>query len=225
MLTDASARGLGALFSLAVPPACLICGRPSAQGHRDLCGPCLVRTGTLEPVIEAGPGGVSSVVVAGTYEGISGEIVKTLKFRRHLAAAGVAASLLERAITLASPGFLRERPTVVPVPPDPLRWFIRGFDPTEEIAIALAERMSLPYSRLLVRRQGPRQTGRGRADRLARPPVVALAEPDATLPNRFLLVDDVLTTGATLTASAAPLLRGGASGVDAVCLARAGNRG
>lgn len=176
-------------------------------------------------MIEAGPGGVSSVLVAGPYEGISGEIVKSLKFRRHLAAAEVAVSLLERALTVAGSRILSERPIVVPVPPDPLRWFIRGFDPAEEIAIALAGRMSLPYARLLVRKKGPRQTGRGRADRLARPPVVALAEPDATLPNRFLLVDDVLTTGATLTASAAPLLRGGASGIDAVCLARAGKRG
>ncbi len=225
MLTDASARGLSALFSLAVPPTCLICGRPSSQERRDLCGRCFVRTGALEPVIEAGPVGVSEVLVAGPYDGITGEIVKALKFRRHLGAAGLAAALLERAITLASPGFLRERPTVVPVPPDPLRWLVRGFDPTEEIAIALANRMSLPYSRSLVRRKGPRQTGRRRADRLARPPVVALAEPDSTLSDRFLLVDDVLTTGATLTASAAPLLAGGASRVDAVCLARAGDLG
>ncbi len=225
MLTDASARSLSALFSLAVPPTCLICGRPSSQERRDLCGRCFVRTGALEPAIEAGPVGVSEVLVAGPYDGIAGEIVKALKFRRHLAAAGVAASLLGRGISRVRPGVLRERPTVVPVPPDPWRWFTRGFDPAEEIAIALAELLSLPYSRLLVRKQGPRQTGRRRAERLARPPTVVLAEPDSPLVARFLLVDDVFTTGATLAASAAPLLAGGASRVDAVSLARAGDLG
>lgn len=225
MLTDVGARGLGALFSLALPPACLVCGHPSSQDHRDLCGRCLIRTRALEPLIEDGPGCVSEVLVAGPYDGVAGEIVKALKFRRHLSAAGVAASLLEREITVARPGIIRECPTVVPVPPDPLRWFIRGFDPAEEIAIALAGRMSLPYARLLVRRRGPRQTGRGRVARLSRPPVVLLAEPDLARSYPILLVDDVLTTGATLSACAAPLLGGGASGVHAVCLARAGSHG
>jgi len=226
MLTDGGIKSLSALASLgslALPPVCLLCDR-EAEDRVTLCSSCLARAHAItgSALVEIGPGGVGKVLAAGPYEGVAGDLVRSLKFRRHLAAAAEAASLIERAVLHAYPDLLDAAPTVVPVPPAPLRWLVRGFDPAEEIAIALSRNLDLPYSPALRRRQGPRQTGRGRNERLSRPPSVELAEPFDHPKGPVVLVDDVFTTGATLAACAQPLLRGAATHVDAVCVARAG---
>ena len=105
----------------------------------------------------------------------------------------------------------------MPVPAAPLRWRWRGFDPAEEIALALARLLGFPLRRCLARRGGPRQVGRPRAARLADPPRVRLR---GAVPPLALLVDDVCTTGATLGACAATLREGGCSGVVALVVAR-----
>jgi predicted amidophosphoribosyltransferase len=107
---------------------------------------------------------------------------------------------------------------VVPVPPAPLRWRWRGFDPAEEIAIALSECTGLPFEPSLRRGRGRRQVGRRRWERLSDPPRVWL---DAAPPATALLVDDVWTTGATLSACAQALRAGGCRRVVGLTLAHA----
>jgi predicted amidophosphoribosyltransferase len=164
-------------------------------------------------VIENGPGGVSLAVAAARFEGIARELAHGLKFGRRLALARVAA----RAILRACPHDELQA-TVVPVPAAPWRWRWRGFDPAEEIALALATLGGLPYSACLRRAQGPRQVGRERQARLSEPLRVRAA---GRVPARALLVDDVHTTGATLVACAAALQRAGCERVVALALARA----
>jgi predicted amidophosphoribosyltransferase len=106
---------------------------------------------------------------------------------------------------------------IVPVPASRSRLRARGIDPAEEIATALASLIASPLARCLVREDGPTQVGRARGERLRDPPRVhARAVP----PPRVLLVDDVLTTGATLAACATALRAAGASRVTAVTFAR-----
>jgi predicted amidophosphoribosyltransferase len=104
---------------------------------------------------------------------------------------------------------------LIPVPPAPWRRRARGFDPAEEIAMALGKATGLEVVRCLRRRSGRRQVGRTRGDRLADPPRVRLA---SSPPAAAVLVDDVFTTGATLAACARTL---GASALGAVVFARA----
>jgi predicted amidophosphoribosyltransferase len=165
------------------------------------------------PAIEPGPAGVDALVSAARYEGEARELVHRLKYGRRLGLAAVAAE----AIAAACPTehLLGE---VVPVPAAALRWRWRGFDPAEEIAIALSRQTSLPLRRCLARRGGPRQVGRPRTARLADPPRVRLRR---TPPRLALLVDDVCTTGATLAACAAALREGGSAGVIALVVAHA----
>jgi len=107
------------------------------------------------------------------------------------------------------------------IPPDPARLLVRGHHPAEQLARELATRWCLPAAGLLVRAgnaQSARQTGLARADRLrnARGAYVAVA----ATPGNVLLVDDVYTTGATVSAAATALRHGGARQVDVVTFAR-----
>jgi len=88
----------------------------------------------------------------------------------------------------------------------------RGFDQGELIARYVARQLGVPCRRLLERdaRRGPAQTGRSRSDRLEGPGFSARPRLDG---RRVLVVDDVVTTGATLRASAAALTSAGAQNV------------
>jgi predicted amidophosphoribosyltransferase len=151
---------------------------------------------------------------AAPYEGAARALVSSLKFGRRAPLARRAA----RAIAVGAPAELLSG-VIVPVPAAPWRRRWRGFDPAEEIALGLAAETGLAVSRCLRRSQGPRQVGRPRAERLGDPPRVRVRRAP---PGRALLVDDVLTTGATLGACAAALRAGGAERVAALTFARSG---
>lgn len=107
------------------------------------------------------------------------------------------------------------------VPPDGDRLLERGHHPARAFARLLAERWSLPSAALLERR-GPslRQTGLSLPER--RRNVQGAFAPRRSVPASVLLVDDVYTTGSTVSAAAAALRRGGAATVHVVTFARTG---
>jgi predicted amidophosphoribosyltransferase len=139
--------------------------------------------------------------------------VHGLKYARRLSLAEVAAE----AMLAVMPGN-ESLEAVVPVPAGPWRRRWRGFDPAEEIALAVASRAGLPISACLRRSSGRRQVGRRRFERLADPPRVRAIAP---APVAVLLVDDVWTTGATIGACAAALRAAGSRRIVALTLARA----
>jgi predicted amidophosphoribosyltransferase len=91
----------------------------------------------------------------------------------------------------------------------------RGFDQAEVLARAVARRLGLPCVRLLRRGAGPPQTGRHLAERRLGPRLTARGR----VPSTVLVVDDVVTSGATLAAAAMALRSAGATRVDAVTAA------
>jgi predicted amidophosphoribosyltransferase len=210
------------IVSLLAPPLCAACagGRSVDQ---IVCERCERELATAPVVREAGPTGLDLAVSAAPFEGAARRLVHGLKYARRLSLARVAAEAMWRALPdhmLAGTGREPEEPAlmVVPVPPAPWRWRWRGFDPAEEIAVALSELTGLPLEPCLTRGSGRRQVGRRRWERLSEPPRVWLeGDPPATA----LLVDDVWTTGATLSACALALRAGGCRRVIGLTLAHA----
>jgi predicted amidophosphoribosyltransferase len=138
--------------------------------------------------------------------------VAALKFRRLLP---VAELMADRIHWLAPAAVLSG--TIVPVPTAPLRSALRGFDPAAEIAAALAPRTELPLSACLARHGGGRQVGKRRAQRIGHPPMI---QANGQVPRSVLLIDDVLTTGATLTSCARALRQAGAVRIAAITFTR-----
>jgi competence protein ComFC len=197
--------------ALLAPPLCWSCGAHASAG-RALCGGCRRALAFLprEPVTVAG----IRVWAPVAYEGPGRDLVRALKFRAALSLAGEMSAL---AVASAPPALMRG--ALVPVPLHPARLRRRGFNQAAVLAEAIAGRARLPVSDCLRRRgPGPPQVGRGRGARLAGP--AGSIEPRGRAPRVAVLVDDVVTTGATLAACAAALRGAGTEEVTALAFAR-----
>ncbi len=197
--------------SLLLPSACAACGR-SCRPDTTLCTRCARRLSAAEPLAGHGAPGLDRAWSSATHEGVARDLVAALKFRRLLPVA----ELIAKRIEWLAPGNLLSG-TIVPAPTAPLRSLGRGFDPAAEIGGALAELTGLPLDPCLRRRGGGRQLGRRRAERIGHPPRIEARGP---APRSVLLVDDVLTTGATLSACARALREAGAVRVVAITFTR-----
>lgn len=204
-------NALHAIAAGLVPPLCAACGR-TCRSDAALCGRCARRLAEAEPLVGHGAAGLDRAWSSAPHEGVARQLVAALKFRRLLSVADLIAERIE---WLAPAGVLGG--TIVPVPTARLRVLRRGFDPAAEIALALAGRTGTTPSACLTRSGGARQVGRRRAERIGQPPRFQLA---GEAPRSVLLVDDVMTTGATLSAAARALRGAGAVRVVAVTFTR-----
>lgn len=177
-----------------------------------LCSRCSRRLAAADPVQSAGPPGLDRVWSSAPHEGVARDLAVALKFRRLLPVA----DLMADRIQWLAPGALLSG-AVVSVPTARLRTLSRGFDPAAEIARALAARADLPVAPCLVRRGGGRQVGKRRADRIGHPPLIRVR---GQVPRSVLLIDDVLTTGATLSACAQALRQAGSVRIAAITFSR-----
>lgn len=202
---------LHAVAATIVPPLCAACGR-ACRPEAMLCTRCSRRLAAADPLEGWGAPGLSRAWSSAPHEGVARDLVAALKFRRLLPVADLIA---DRILWLAPRTVLSG--TIVPVPTAPLRSALRGFDPAAEIAAALAERTELPVQACLARRGGGRQMGRRRSQRIGHPPLI---QARGQVPRSVLLVDDVLTTGATLSSCARALRQAGTIRVAAITFTR-----
>ena len=212
-------------FDLLFPPACLLCGRSGEAGADPVCalclhrlprvpGPSCDRCGATRRLSLPGAEGCPECVAwdpvlrraAAPYlmEGGAAKLVRALKYGRWRAAADpMGRAMASAARRVAGAG----EAVLVPVPLTPPRRRERGFNQAELLARALGERLGWRCRRLLARRPGGRRQARlGRRlrsenvrSRFVPAPLDEVAgEAGAGLP--VVLVDDVLTTGATAIA-------------------------
>lgn len=178
------------LALLAAPP-------PPLRGPRAHCHPA----GTITD---------QQVIAAVRFTGRARDIVLGVKYRNRREVAGHLAGLLVNRLLDQGlrPGVDVE--VVTWAPTSSRRRRRRGIDQAELIARHVAAQLGLRCRRLLEREPGPAQTGRSRIDRLEGPAFRARPGLDGT---RVLVVDDVVTTGATLRRVADTLHDAGAAAV------------
>ncbi len=149
-------------------------------------------------------------------------LIQGLKFRGRRNLAGLLAPLL--AGTFFETWSREDFDFVTPVPLHPKRKRERGYNQSELLARLLARQIATPYCDTLVRtRSTLPQVGLTDSQRLENVrKAFRRVNPQQIRAQRILLIDDVMTTGATVGSAAQALLEGGALRVSVLTVARAG---
>ena len=180
--------------------------------------PILMCTGCDRPMATAGLCGACDasydrVWVCGSYHSYLGNMIKAMKFDAVREVACTAAELMSERLPL-----LPSNTVIVPIPTIRSHVRVRGFDHTALMAHALSRRARIPYALLIKRCNNTVQLGRSRKDRIAQAKqafyVDTVLDPEAN----YLILDDVVTTGATVQAAAQCLQDAGARTVWVVTL-------
>lgn len=212
---------LEAIISRVAPHNCLVCGQEGSL----LCVWCQIETLPALParcyncftLSEASKvcqrcrrlSPLKHVWVRTDYESTAKQLIHAYKFDHARAGAGLIAGFMKEALPYI------ENAIVVPVPTASSRVRLRGFDHTALLAKQLAKQTGLAYLPALKRVGQSKQVGTKRAVRKAQMKgafrsVVSLKG------QHVLLIDDVVTTGATLEEAARTCRRAGAKTIDAL---------
>lgn len=150
------------------------------------------------------------------YESIAKQLVWRMKFERARAGAGEIGELLVPLVEQLPPDAI-----IVHVPAAPSRIRRRGYDQAELIARSVARRNKQQRLSLLVRHSALQQRGANRKSRQNQAKQAFSARrSDAIRGAHIVLIDYVVTTGATLESAAAVLIAAGAKRVEAIVFAQ-----
>ena len=200
-------------LAFVAPPWCRICGYPLPHAAADapLCGGCL----------EAPPA-YDRARAALRYDDASKRLILAFKHADRTDVAPGFAGWLAR----AGADLLDERPLLAPVPLHRLRLLRRGYNQAALLARGVARRTGLPLVPDLVQRTRATASQQGLSASAREANVTATAfrvhpwHRHRLAGRRVILVDDVLTTGATASACTRVLRAAGAAAVDVLTLAR-----
>jgi ComF family protein len=188
-------------------PACPVCAGPvEFEGDGRVCGACLQH-----------PPAYDRTVARLSYAFPTDELIQALKYRSQLPLARLFAQLLGEALRAAP-----RADVLIPMPLHPARARERGFNQATEIAKPLARALNLPLDTTSLSRT--RDTARQAVlplDERQRNVKGAFTCADAVAGKHVALLDDVMTSGATLNEAAKALKRAGAREVSLWVVARA----
>lgn len=219
------------LIEFLAPAECLKCGRQGdlicancidnlAVTKRPTCYRCnrLSDDGRTCPTCRRyAP--LSGVIVGSHYDETVKTVVQAMKYQHASSVAPMLGGIITPLLRLRSVG---DFDLVTSVPPSPGRYRQRGYNQAELIARAVSRDLGLPYTRLLGRRGKTRQVGHSRSERLkqVQDAFYVLRPGPAAAGGRVLIIDDVLTTGATLAECARQLKAAGYSPIWGAVVAK-----
>lgn len=217
-------EGLQPLVDLVYPPRCPACGE-SVASQGGLCLNCWNGIVSPEGNDIAGNGepiGEKSVIAATLYNDISRKLILSFKHGGKTSLAKLLGQMMASKLPLANGD---HSPLIVPVPLHRTRLWQRGYNQAALLARDLSNRHrgELLVDGLVRTKRTPSLGGLGKKERrTALNGSIAIRKSRATRlqDRRILLVDDVLTSGATSDACIAALKSGGARSVQLVCFAR-----
>lgn len=197
------------LRTLPFATLCAGCNQPGPL----LCRRC--RFSLASAATQVSPDGVLAAL---PFDGVARQVLHGLKYRNRRGVARQLAQLMVRRLRVGPVDVVTWAPT------SGSRARTRGYDQSELLARAVARELGVPCRRLLYRSHGEQQTGHTRAERLRgvsfrSRALSGFGRRAGRHPLRVLLVDDVVTTGATLVAARSALLQAGVGSV--VCVAAA----
>jgi ComF family protein len=212
-------------------PACAASLAPRLGGHCPKCGepalsPDAPPLTCLRCRLEGRPW--DGFAFHGRYEGLLRDLVLGFKFNGRLnqgrLLAGFLADAYRRAATGSGDGAMPAGgpDLIVPVPLHAKRLAWRGFNQSRELARLLAKRLARPVSSpalTRIRHTTPQSQLSG-PKRLENIQGAFVGDPALVAGRRILLVDDVMTTGATIETAVKALRQAGAAGVDVAVVAR-----
>ncbi|WP_457581169.1 ComF family protein [Ensifer canadensis] len=224
------------------PPVCCGCGRLMGR-HRAICAPCwstlqLIERpyceilglpfghdhgeGTVSPEAIADPPVFDRLRSVAIHEGIAREFVHGLKYRDRTDLAPMMAEWMVR----ASDGAVASADAIIPVPLHAFRLWGRKYNQAAELARAIAALSGRPYLPATLRRirRTTKQVGLGakaREDNVRGAFAVTESGKQGLVGKRIVLIDDVYTTGATVSAATRALKRAGVGHVTVLTFARA----
>ncbi|RPJ44220.1 MAG: ComF family protein [Candidatus Latescibacterota bacterium] len=220
-----------AVLDFVYPPLCLVCGGRLRGDERLVCEPCWDRAAEearFGPVLLPGgrPGGRPEAALYGrsayAWNESLGQILHRLKYGGFPSLAERLALGLSRVIE--DDPVLRAADLLVPVPLTRSRLAERGFNQSLLLARAASRRVGIPVGPEAARRRGPscsqtKLSPAGRRENVKgcfRP-----GRPELVRGKNLVIVDDVLTTGATVRELAGVLFEAGAGSIAVATVARA----
>lgn len=225
---DSSMRIVERILSLVAPHICLVCGREgslmclwcapdSYAAVPSRCYRCkrLMRdSSTCSSCKRHAP--LRHVWVRTEYDGYAKQLLYLLKFGRAQAAAAIVAKTMAEILP-----YLPKDTVIVPVPTATSRVRQRGYDQSILCARQVASLTGLRYTQPLTRLTQSRQLGAHRKERLAQlQGAFMVTRPAEIRRKHILLIDDVITTGATLQTAAKLVKTTGAKSVSALVFAQ-----
>lgn len=205
-------------FDKAVMPLrCVFCGTRTNDGEQYICSGCdadLPRTESPPPSLSS-PCAYEITPLA--YEFPVDVAIKALKFRRKLFYGPALAQLLCEACSRLP----LDIDAVLPVPLHWRRRWLRGFNQALEIAKPVARHLEVPVVTSVVRRRATRSQSGLNASERARNLHTVFGVSGMLDNEHILIVDDVITTGATIHELARVVTRAGVPRISALAVARA----
>jgi len=159
---------------------------------------------------------MADVFVGGAYDGLLERLLYAYKFERARSAHVALGRIMDEALP-----YLLDEAMIVPIPTAPRRLRVRGYDQTELLARYLMKQRGIHYVSMLQRKHQKRQLGASRKVRAHQAATAFGLKPRADVADKTIIViDDVLTTGATLQAAAKILRSAGAAKVYGLVVAQ-----